>query len=76
MNKVTVSTVLTFILALWEMISPTAEVIFGIGTKGMSIIALIITIITFAYDYFFAKESVLKAFAEKHIGTRPKKPRD
>lgn len=58
--KLTVATVITFILALWQVIAPTAELILGIGTKGMAIISLIITALSFTYNYFYPKESVFK----------------
>lgn len=74
--KLTVATVLTFILTLWEVISPSAELIMEIGTKGMAIISLVITVISFAYNYFYPNESLIMT-AAKHIGIRPKKkPRD
>ena len=71
--KLTVVTVVTAILALWETIYPTVEVIFGVGSRGLAIASLIITVISFLYNRFYPKESLFKT-AARHIGTRPPKP--
>ena len=65
-TKLTLSGIITFILSLWEFISPTAEVIFGIGSKGMAIIAFIITLLSFVYNYFSPNESLF-AYAFRSI---------
>lgn len=71
--KLTLSTVLTAIFALWEVIFPTVEVIFGVGSRGLAIASLVITIVSFLYNRFYPKESVFKTLA-RHIGTRPNLP--
>ena len=71
--KLTVVTVLTALLALWDLIFPTVEVIFGVGSRGVAIASLIITSISFIYNRFYPKESLFKT-AARHIGTRPHLP--
>lgn len=56
--KLILSGIVTFILALWEFISPTAEVILGIGSKGMALISFIVTVISFIYNYFSPEQSL------------------
>ena len=76
MKKVTVAVLITFVLALWQMLEPTLNVIFGVGSKELLIISAVITALSFAYDYFFPKESLFKTISNKldHVGTRPKNP--
>lgn len=57
-TKLTLSSIITFILTLWEFISPTAVVVFGIGMKGMALISFIITLLSFVYNYFSPNESL------------------
>ncbi len=72
-KKLTVATIITFILALWQMVAPTVEVIFGAGSKEFLIISTIITALSFAYNYFFPNKSLFKTLKD-HIGTRPTTP--
>lgn len=58
--KITVSFIITTILALWEFINPTAELLFGIGTKGMAIIGFVVTILSWLYNRFYSSESLIK----------------
>lgn len=70
-KKITISTVIAFILLLWEVIAPQVEIIFGIGSKEVAIIGVIITAISFAYNYFYPQESLFKTayrVAKESIG--------
>lgn len=64
--KLTVSSIITFILTMWEFISPSAEVVLGIGTKGMAIISFIVTVLSFIYNYFSPDQSLF-AYVSKSV---------
>ena len=72
-TKLTIVSVITAILALWEVIYPTVEVIFGVGSRGLAIASLIITSVSFVYNRFYPNESLLYT-AARHIGIRPHLP--
>ena len=74
--KLTLAGIITFILALWEFISPTAEVILGIGNKGMAIISFIITVISFIYNYFSPEQSLFSYVSKSIPGGGLPPPKD
>ena len=74
--KLTVSSIITFILTMWEFISPSAEVVLGIGTKGMAIISFIVTVLSFIYNYFSPNESLFSYLSKSVPGGGLPPPKD
>ena len=76
MNKRTLATVITAILALWQILLPTVEIILGAGSRELLIISGIITVISYVYNFLYPKESIFKTIANRvrHVGTRPARP--
>lgn len=72
--KLTVSAIITFVLALWETIQPLAETVFGIGTKGLVIASFIVTVLSFVYNYFSPEKSLFSVLKDSIGGGGIKNP--
>ena len=70
--KVSVSVIVTLILSIWSVIESNSE-LFGLGTKTLSIIGVIVSIVSLIWNTVKPEESVFKTLY-RHVGTRPSIP--